>query len=864
MSTALLDHTVQAGAGNGGVPARRAVIRWAWRMFRREWRQQMLVLALIVVALAATVVGAAVATNTPPPAGAGFGTAQDMATFQPAAAKPGSPQPGSPQSAGAKTASQIAALEHRFGRVDVIENQVVAIPGSISTYDLRAQNPAGPFGQPMLALVSGHYPSGPGQVAVTGGVASTFNLKVGDEWHQGGITRQVTGIVRNPQSLLDEFALVAPGQVTAPSQVTVLFNAPGVNPDSLGPNVQSRQSAVASNPLNPETIVLALATVGMLLIALVAVGGFTVLAQRRQRSLGMLGALGATDRNIRLVVRANGVLVGVVGALAGTILGLAAWLAYRPHLESSAHHLIGAFHLPWVVIGPAIALAILATYFAASRPARAVTRLPVVAALSGRPAPPKQVHRSAVPGVVLFVIAAALLSYSGSSNGNGGGGALGLVLGIVLLIVAIILLAPFCLVVLARLGRRAPIAIRLALRDLARYRARSGSALSAISLGVFIAALVCVLTAQRYGNVLDYAGPNVASNQIIVYTPDHGGGPGNGPGGSSPSGTASTPQAQAAVAQDIARGLGSHTVVALDETGASLQHAAAGRSWSGPVYVATPQLLAAFGIKASDVNPAADILTMRPGLSGLSQMQLLYGDSGQGRQVSPNDPGGGHGPQDVGSNSYPCPKGQCLANPVIQQVNALPPGTSGPNTVITEHAIHTLGLHASVSGWLVQTPHPPTAAQITSARLTAAAAGMTIETKSSTPASAEILDWATVFGIVLALGILAMTIGLIRSETSRDLRTLTATGASSLTRRELTAATAFALALGGAVLGTVAAYVAAIGYAWDNPLDGLSELSSVPAQQLLLIVVGMPVIAAVVGWLLAGREPAVISRQPLE
>jgi hypothetical protein len=38
----------------------------------------------------------------------------------------------------------------------------------------------------------------------------------------------------------------------------------------------------------------------------------------------------------------------------------------------------------------------------------------------------------------------------------------------------------------------------------------------------------------------------------------------------------------------------------------------------------------------------------------------------------------------------------------------------------------------------------------------------------------------------------------------------------------------------------------------------------VPAQQLLLIVVGMPVIAAVVGWLLAGREPAVISRQPLE
>ena len=839
MSTALRDRPVEAGAANGGVPARRAVIRWSWRMFRREWRQQTLVLALIVVALAATVIGAAVATNTPPPAGAGFGTAQDMATL-----------PGGPHLAG-----QVAVLQQNVGPVDIIENQTVAIPGSINSYDLRAQDPHGAFGVSMLSLVSGHFPAGPGQVAVTQGVAAAYNLRIGDLWRQGGQVRRVTGIVQNPQSLLDEFALVAPGQISQPSQVTVLFTAPrDKNLSSIGSVSQylvTRQDAAANNPLNPETIVLGLVTVGMLLIALVAVGGFTVLAQRRLRSLGMLGALGATDKNIRLVVRVNGVLVGVVGALAGAVLGLAVWLAYRPRLESSAHHLIGPFQLPWIVIGPAMALAVVATYFAASRPARAITKIPIVAALSGRPAPPKQVHRSALPGVVLFVIAAALLSFSGKSNGNGGG-ALELVIGIVLLVVAIILLAPFCLVILARAGRRAPIAIRLALRDLARYRARSGSALSAISLGVFIAALVCVLTAQRYGNVLDYAGPNVASNQVIVYTP---GGPGNGPGGSSSSGTASTPQAQAAVAQNIARALGSDSVIELDQAGASLQHAAAGRSWSGPVYVATPQLLAAFGIKASEVNPDADILTARPGLSGISLMQLVAGDEGGG---------GGHGPQDVGSNSYPCPVSSCLANPVIQEVGALPSGTSAPNTVITEHGIHALGLHTSVTGWLIQAPHPPTAAQITDARLTAGAAGMTIETKSSTPSSAEILNYATAFGIALALGILAMTIGLIRSETAGDLRTLTATGASSFTRRELTAVTAFALALGGAVLGTVAAYVAAIGYAWDNPLDGLSELSSVPAQQLLFICVGMPVVAAVVGWLLAGREPSIISRQPLE
>ena len=843
MSTGLLERPAPTGApGNGGVPARRAVIRWAWRLLRREWRQQLLVLALVTVAVAATIVGAAVATDTPPAPNAGFGTAQAMATFQ-------APDP--------HLASQIAALRHRFGQVDIIENQTVAIPGSINTFDLRAQNPRGPFGQPMLSLVSGHYPAGPGQVAVTSGVAATFHLSAGDLWRSGGTARRVTGIVQNPQNLVDEFALVAPGQVTTPTQVTALFNGRhGAVPPSLRGYISTPHSASSGNVLNPETIVLALATVGMLLIALVGVGGFTVLAQRRLRSLGLLASQGATDRNIRLVVRANGVLVGILGALIGFVAGLAAWLAYRPIVESDAHHVIGTLQLPWTVVGVAMGLAVIATYFAASRPARSITRIPVVTALSGRPAPPKQVHRSALPGLILLGGAAVLFAFSGISNGNGGG-ALELVAGFVALIAAVILLAPAFLTLLARLGRRAPIAIRLALRDLARYRARSGSALAAISLGVLIAVLVSVLSAQRFGNVLDYAGPNLASDQLIVYTPNgQGGPPGRGPGGPV---TASSPAAMARAARDIAGGLGSHDIIGLESTSASLQHAASGRSWSGQIYVATPQLLRAFGITAAQVSPSADILSARPGLAGISKMQLVYGKYFS----SSYGPGsGGPGSQ----QSFPCPQNTCLANPVIQEVSALPSGTSAPNTVITEHAIRALGLRASMSadGWLIQTPNPPTAAQITNARLAAAAAGLTIETRNSIPSSAEIINWATVFGIVLALGILAMTLGLIRSETAGDVRTLAATGASSWTRRTLTAATAGGLGLAGAVLGTVAAYVAAIGYAFDNKLDGLSELSSIPTTDLLLILVGMPLAAAVAGWLLAGREPGAMAHQPLE
>jgi putative ABC transport system permease protein len=457
MSTAVQERPAAPGTGNGGVPARRAVIRWAWRLFRREWRQQLLVLALITVAVAATFVGAATAVNSQGRPGATFGTAQDLASFQ----------GNDPH-----LATKIASLQRRFGRTDVIENQARAIPGTTGTYDLRAQNPRGAFGAPMLSLLQGHYPVGPAQVALTPGLAHQFGLRVGSVWRQSGTTRTVTGIVQNPQSLLDDFALVVPGQVRAPTAVTVLFDAPGVPARSIGPTVVTPQAVANSNPINPDTITLALATLGMLLIGLVAVGGFTVLAQRRLRALGMLGALGATDRNVRLVVRANGVVVGVAGTVLGAILGFLAWLAYRPRVEDSAHHLIGVFALPWVVIGPAMALAVLATYLAAGRPARAVTRIPVVAALSGRPAPPKQVHRSAVPGIVLLAAAFGLFTYAGSNANAGGqspaGAPLALIGGLIVLVAAVILLSPLCLALLGRLAGHTPVAARLARRDLSR------------------------------------------------------------------------------------------------------------------------------------------------------------------------------------------------------------------------------------------------------------------------------------------------------------------------------------------------------------------------------------------------------------
>ena len=830
---------------NGGVPARRAVVRWAIRLLRSEWRQQLLILALITVAVGATVVASTVATSTPAPVAGVLGTAQDAASFS-----------GSPASVNA----QIKNLENRWGRVDVIENQSAQIPGTLNTFELRAQDPHGPYGGPLLSLVSGAYPTTASQIAVTSGVASSFNLRIGSSWTVNGVTRKVTGIVQNPQSLLDEFALVIPGQVTNPDSVTVLFDAPGMSATSLSTstmNVTTAQTVANTNEVNPETISIAAAVLGMLLIALVGVGGFTVLAQRRLRAIGMLAAQGATQRHIRLVVRANGAATGIVGAIAGAVLGFLAWLAYRPQAENSAHHVMGVFQLPWTVIGISMALAIIATYFAASRPAKTIAKVPVVAALAGRPPAPKKTRHLAIPiGICFLVGAFLLLGAAGATAGSGGGqknGTLELALGFITLTVAIVLLAPALLSVVAAAGRRSPVAIRLALRDLARYRARSGPALAAISLSTLIAVIICVASAARFANALDYAGPNLSSNQLIVYEPGNGNGrsavPDNNPAAAQ---IAAAPK----VAKDIAAELGTTSLIALETSNANLNHAANGRSWSGQIYVATPQLLSAFGIRQSQINPDADILTMRPGLSTMSLMQLTYGDQqGGGQGIGPNS-----------ANQWPCPVGSCIANPPIQEISQLPSGTSAPNTVVTEHAITTLHLQKSVqtSGWLIQVPNGLTATQVTDAQRIAAAAGMGVETRNSIPSLAQIIDAATLFGIVLAIGILGLSVGLVRSEAARDLRTLSATGAGGSTRRAITATTAGALAFTGAVVGIVGGYLAAIGFFRSNSLDGLSSLTSIPVTNLLVILVGMPLAATVLGWLLAGRDPGGIARQPLE
>jgi len=215
------------------------------------------------------------------------------------------------------------------------------------------------------------------------------------------------------------------------------------------------------------------------------------------------------------------------------------------------------------------------------------------------------------------------------------------------------------------------------------------------------------------------------------------------------------------------------------------------QNFTGTVYVATPQLLATYGIKASQIAPGTDVLTMRPGLAGEPSLEMLWNTgSVSDADVPPPNPGSAGGP--------PCTlSSQCLASPAIATVSSLPSGTSAPNTVLTEYAVRKYHMHAQLFGWLIQARAPFTAAQLRAVRQFGNASEVQVLTASYNPSLADFTDSATALGIVIALGVLAMSVG-------------------------------------------------------------------VPPSDILILLIGLPLIAAAGGWLFAGREPSAVARQPME
>jgi putative ABC transport system permease protein len=817
------------------VPARRAIARWAWRLFRREWRQQVLVLALLTVAISAVIFGASAAYNMIPSNNADFGTADvrvQLTVSDPAALR-----------------HDIDALTKMFGTVDVIERASVPVPGSVDTVEVRNQDPHGPYGAAMLALREGRYPTRSGEVAITDHVAELYDARVGHPVDLGdGRARTVVGIVENPADLNDEFALVSSPPARL-STVTVLARTGAGTPHgAAGAQCISCRGIGAgrfeyrgtTERTAGAALVLGLSTVALLLVGLVAMAGFVAVAQRRTRQLGMLAAIGATARHLRLVMLMNGAVVGAVAAVIGAVVAFGAWLAAASSLEAPAGHRIDRFDVPWWLVAAGMLLAVATATAAAWWPARIAARVSITDALSARPPVARSTRRPSAAAAVFAAIGFASLAIGIDTNKDRANVPL-LLTGAVAIVAAVLLIGPLAIRMLAAAGSRLPIAARLALRDLSRYRARSASALAAIGVGLGIAVAIIVIAA---GAEHGAAEGNLSNRQLVVriadeFMPTH-------------TPTAAEVAERREEVDRIRHAVNPKRVVSLEvavssateqlddgtvvRPPAELVRQINAHSYRGlsPLYVATPELLAYAGVRSSDVAPNVDVLTAERGPLFVGAGKVFAGSvAGKGARTTAR----------------------------IRVAHIETPGySSAPTSFITPAAMRRLGLTQRTIGWLIETTKPLTNAQISAARDVAASAGLTVEVRDAQRGLGTTRTVATLAGMLLALAILAMTVGLIRSESGRDLRTLTATGATSNTRRVITAVTAGALALLGVLVGAVAAYLALVaGY-----LSDLAPLKHVPVLHLTVLVLGLPVVAAAAAWLVSGREPPAVARTALD
>lgn len=209
---------------------------------------------------------------------------------------------------------------------------------------------------------------------------------------------------------------------------------------------------------------------------------FTIATSRMARIFALMSSQGATRGHIRLAVLAYGFLAGLVGATIGAVLGVGAstisWMLTYPAWPLT---------IPWGYVSLLWLLAVVASTAAATVPAWVAARASISAGVQG--AAPDRFLRwrpwmavgpvglallAVVTTIMLLSLRHEMLTYYGPLPA----------LAFVVLLAAS---APALVWAMGRIGRSAPLAWRLALRDAGRQALRSVPALAAIMAVVAMA-----------------------------------------------------------------------------------------------------------------------------------------------------------------------------------------------------------------------------------------------------------------------------------------------------------------------------------------------------------------------------------------
>lgn len=399
---------------------------------------------------------------------------------------------------------------------------------------------ADPLLAPMVSLRQGRAPAAAGEVVVTeplarAGAAIGSSVSLGEF---GEAT--VVGVVRSLRVADEAFA--APGGLGIPmvspdatNHARWLVSAPGevsweavraLNAERMvvtsgavitDPPTRSELAAdPATAPLvdmmQPGGSGTLPAVIGLLVamialeVVLLAGPAFAVGAAQQTRALGLIAAQGGTARQLRRVVLGQAVVLGGLAAVGGVVLGLVAaglLVAVLPRLIPSTAGM-GPFDVGWLEVGLVAGLGFASAVIAALAPARAAARMDPVRAMAGRRPQPRATRRHPLLGMVLVGLGIGLAlvgAYpsrprASSSGGPGGDGSLLIAAGAVVAVLGVVLLAPLAVRLLARLARRAPLAGRYALRDMARNQLRTAPAVAAVAAVVAGAVALGIATSS--------------------------------------------------------------------------------------------------------------------------------------------------------------------------------------------------------------------------------------------------------------------------------------------------------------------------------------------------------------------------------
>ncbi|WP_018353549.1 ABC transporter permease [Longispora albida] len=442
-------------------------------------------------------------------------------------------------------AGAVLSLDRRGGAVLKLPS------GGSAEVSTRSIDYVQPAAKGILTQVSGRAP-GPGEVVLSAKAAERFKVKAGDRIHlfSGTASYLVTGIVEQPGRLRDQFVVALPGTLpdsdpaqasssdrwlvtlaASPSWQEILkLNETGVlvasrsvvldpPPDDQVPLYAQMGNGPGGFPVDKRTaaymaMIVALA---MLEVVLLAGPAFAVGARRRQRELALVGAAGGTPAQIRRIVLADGIVLGILAAGVGIVLGLALALVTIGPAEELAGRRAGAFRvLPWGQIAAAL-LAITTGLAGAMVPAFTAARVNLVAALSGR----RGITRSrklwiwtgiAMTGAGALAIVAAILTDNVRP----------MMVGLVLVELGVVLCTPAVVGGVAKLGRFLPLTPRIALRDAARNRASAAPAIAAVLAAVAGSVAVAGwLTSDMARQEATYwpTAP-IGSVRVDMYTPE--------------------------------------------------------------------------------------------------------------------------------------------------------------------------------------------------------------------------------------------------------------------------------------------------------------------------------------------------------